>query len=87
MNEQRQSSETHLELSEMPATDLDFLTIFGLAGAFLGLAGAFLGLAGVCLGLATATFGLPWPSLAVICTLFPGFPETTGNVLAQRHSE
>ena len=71
------NSETHLELSEMPATDLDFLTIFGLAGTFFGLGG-------VCFGLVKAFFGLPWPSLVPICILVPGFPVTANQVIVAR---
>ena len=60
---------THL-LSDIATTDLDFLTVFGLIGAFLGLAGVFL-------WLAKAFLGLPWPcpSYGVICPLAPGFPD------------
>ena len=60
----------HLVLSDMATTDLDFLTVFGLVGAFLGLAGVFL-------GLTRAFLGLPWPcpSRGVICPLVPDFPD------------
>ena len=61
---------TYLELSDIATTDLDFLTVFGLIGAFLGLAGVFL-------WLAKAFLGLPWPcpSCGVIWPLAPGFPD------------
>ena len=57
-------------LSDMATTDFDFLTVFGLVGAFLGLAGVFL-------GLTRAFLGLPWPcpSRGVICPLIAGFPD------------
>ena len=57
-------------LSDMATTDFDFLTVFGVVGAFLGLAGVFL-------GLTRAFLGLPWPcpSRGVICPLIAGFPD------------
>ena len=54
----------------MATTDFDFLTVLGLAGAFLGLAGVFW-------RLARDFLGLPWlcPSIGVICPFVPGFPD------------